>query len=565
MKEYNSARPNALESDYQRCLNLKKLFKNINQYEFCISKYNINNQELYKTDTFDDDHLQSLSRLKHQSEGFTIYDIFFESQKCAQTRRLFLDQIKNQQLKIDQINGDVKQIRLKESELLMQKAEFEQLIENIWKNYKIVLSIGSEKLQEEVAEVLSFLKPNQVELRKDLTVRNKRNTYSQDQKNKILALLKYYSMASLSQLTNITEQLHSKWKTKGTITKKRGGKKITSQIFENQLIQFLQQHRANQYKISFRRFQSEIVLRSKIIKLKLKGSKGFVEKFCKTNHVAVRKINTKIIKQISEQEIIEFDEVGNYTLAFQSDKHVKVKGKNSQKATFTIGLAVTYNGEKLQKHLIWPGSYYDQDIFKSWVREILIPYVISHQTKLKGILVVENFAGHSFGEFHSDLQNINYEVLYLPPNSTSILQPLDAMVNFKYKSLYKQMREEQQKEIQEMMSHQQFIENLSIIWEKITQQIVEGSWNIYKKVVKETKEENHIFDEQNQLEIFEDYENPLSSDEEDKQQENDSMEQEVEDIEDDDEVSEEDYDNHDEDIEYYYSENNKESYDEDFS
>ncbi|KAL4499656.1 hypothetical protein ABPG72_017196 [Tetrahymena utriculariae] len=135
---------------------------------------------------------------------------------------------------------------------------------------------------------------------------NKRNTQSQDQKNKILALLKYFCMASLSQLTNITEQLLSKWKTKGTITKKRGGKKITYQILEDQLIQFFQQQRANQKKISIRIFQCEIVLRSEILKLNLKGSKGFIQKFCKRNHVTVRKINTKIIKQISEQEINEF-------------------------------------------------------------------------------------------------------------------------------------------------------------------------------------------------------------------------------------------------------------------
>ncbi|KAL4499657.1 hypothetical protein ABPG72_017197 [Tetrahymena utriculariae] len=173
------------------------------------------------------------------------------------------------------------------------------------------------------------------------------------------------------------------------------------------------------------------------------------------------------------------------------------------------------------------GSYYDQNIFKSWVREILIPYVNSHQTKLKGILGVDNFAGHFYDKFHSDIQKTNYEILYLPPNATSILQPLDAMVNFKYKSLQKQMREEeQQKEIQEKMNHQQLIENLSIIWDNITQQIVEGSWKKFQKVVKKTKEENLIFDEENQLEIFEDYENPLSSDEDGNQQENDSMEEE---------------------------------------
>lgn len=51
----------------------------------------------------------------------------------------------------------------------------------------------------------------------------------------------------------------------------------------------------------------------------------------------------------------------------------------------------------------------------------------------KGLLIVDNHKVHTYDKLIDDLKKISYEILYLPPNTTDLLQPLDLSINRIYK------------------------------------------------------------------------------------------------------------------------------------
>ncbi|XP_033210483.1 tigger transposable element-derived protein 2-like isoform X2 [Belonocnema kinseyi] len=85
-------------------------------------------------------------------------------------------------------------------------------------------------------------------------------------------------------------------------------------------------------------------------------------------------------------------------------------------------------------------AWMDKCIFLLWYKEVFIPRVLEHQRKngIRGkvVLLLDNAPCHpSLDELNAI--NENFEVVYLPPNVTALIQPMDQGLIVKTKKLFK--------------------------------------------------------------------------------------------------------------------------------
>ena len=137
-------------------------------------------------------------------------------------------------------------------------------------------------------------------------------------------------------------------------------------------------------------------------------------------------------------------------------KHPATKSVNKDKENLTVVLTGSWTGVKLPAMLIFPdkgvkkldrdvpenickvhreeGSYMDRKTMETWVSKVLNPYSRKLSSNKKGLLLLDNFAGHISPEIKKAIQGYNYDVETLPANTTKYLQPLDLSVNRAFKS-----------------------------------------------------------------------------------------------------------------------------------
>ena len=75
-------------------------------------------------------------------------------------------------------------------------------------------------------------------------------------------------------------------------------------------------------------------------------------------------------------------------------------------------------------------AFLTKRIFRAWIQDILIPYVIItrqqiNQPNMKAILIMDNFSGHMDADSYNILQSNNITIITIPPHSSHLLQPLD--------------------------------------------------------------------------------------------------------------------------------------------
>lgn len=79
----------------------------------------------------------------------------------------------------------------------------------------------------------------------------------------------------------------------------------------------------------------------------------------------------------------------------------------------------------------------DSDIFKEWFENKFVPrvekFLFSKNVSLEAVLLVDNCRSHKY------LKCRSIEVLFLPPNMTSILQPMDQEIIMVIKLYYQQL------------------------------------------------------------------------------------------------------------------------------
>ena len=215
------------------------------------------------------------------------------------------------------------------------------------------------------------------------------------------------------------------------------------------------------------------------LKTNCKFSKGWLQKFKNRYHIVQRKGGSKIVRKndceisvlmdfvglvnekINSNEyfsIINIDETGlyydptiNFTLDIKGTERVEIKttGREKQRVTIILGIDLL-NNIQMKPFIIFKGkttrclqdiplmeSYELSYQEKAWCSDYQFIKFLSSLPKDKKILLLyDNFRGHKtedvtkFLKTHLPL----VDILLLPPNTTSIMQPLDIGINKSVKS-----------------------------------------------------------------------------------------------------------------------------------
>ncbi|KAL4471120.1 hypothetical protein ABPG72_006501 [Tetrahymena utriculariae] len=189
-----------------------------------------------------------------------------------------------------------------------------------------------------------------------------------------------------------------------------------------------------------------------------------------------------------ESHVINFDETtitksqqANYTVKVKEEKHIQIK-QNQNEQSYSLGLSISKNGIKLKQMIVWPSKEIKNLIsIKNYLEiglKLFKHYIKSHLSKdRKGILIINNFKVHKISELQDIIEAFPYVLIYLSPNSTYIIQPLDIYVNKSNKQTYRQLIIDSKYD-ERQLSHQDFIYILTKVWTQID---VASSWSIYDK------------------------------------------------------------------------------------
>ncbi|GBP09269.1 Tigger transposable element-derived protein 1 [Eumeta japonica] len=128
-------------------------------------------------------------------------------------------------------------------------------------------------------------------------------------------------------------------------------------------------------------------------------------------------------------------------------------------------------------------------LFKDWLENCAVPelkrYCSSQQIEFKMLLLVDNAPGHPI--FSDDLSE-HVKVVFMPPNTTSLIQPMDQGVISNFKMYYlrrtfRQLLDSTDKNDQLSMKDfwknyniMKAIENIHLSWEEVKASSMKGSW-----------------------------------------------------------------------------------------
>jgi hypothetical protein len=140
-------------------------------------------------------------------------------------------------------------------------------------------------------------------------------------------------------------------------------------------------------------------------------------------------------------------------------KHVKIKTSGKEKLGYTLGISVSMSGKMLQTLVIWPtkgkkkfktlipsnlyveyreeGSWMDKKVLKNYARGVWRPFFRSMPSGLKGLILLDNHESHLSTEILEPIKELGVELMYFPPNCTSLIQPLAIGINKIVKDNYR--------------------------------------------------------------------------------------------------------------------------------
>lgn len=95
-------------------------------------------------------------------------------------------------------------------------------------------------------------------------------------------------------------------------------------------------------------------------------------------------------------------------------------------------ISINYKAQK--------NGWMSAELFKTWHFSKFIPNVQKYQQKTERkrnvLLLLDNAPPHSVIELNT-LRNELFDIMFLPPNVTSLMQPMDQAVIEKFKGLYR--------------------------------------------------------------------------------------------------------------------------------
>ena len=211
-----------------------------------------------------------------------------------------------------------------------------------------------------------------------------------------------------------------------------------------------------------------------------KGSNGWMHRFAMRNSLKMHRIHGEagsadttavdidkekirdIMAKYERQDIYNFDETALfYTAAPRTTiAHGSFSGIKENKKRLTVGLICNADGTDKWLEPLLIGHAKKPDCFKNsigkrlsaadhgfslyfnnqnaWMTKVIFQYFLRRfdrsmvAKKRKVLLLLDNFAGHMV-----EYKPVNVELLFLPPNTTSRLQPLDGGIIRAFKAHFK--------------------------------------------------------------------------------------------------------------------------------
>ncbi|KAM3924817.1 tigger transposable element-derived protein 1-like [Leptodactylus fuscus] len=237
---------------------------------------------------------------------------------------------------------------------------------------------------------------------------------------------------------------------------------------------------------------TEAIISAKAHQDEFKGSHGWFEKFRKRTGIhsvvrhgeassadtkAAEKFIMHFAKLVEEegyvsQQIFNCDETGLFwkkmprrTYITAEEKHMP--GHKPMKDSLTLALCANASGDckvkpllvyhsenprafkthkilKEKLHVMWRSNaraWVTRQFFVDWVNLAFGPtvkqYLLSNNLPLRALLLLDNAPGHPPALQDDILEEFQFiKVVFLPPNTTSILQPMDQQVISNFKKLY---------------------------------------------------------------------------------------------------------------------------------
>lgn len=171
-------------------------------------------------------------------------------------------------------------------------------------------------------------------------------------------------------------------------------------------------------------------------------------------------------EQYSSDQIYNSDESGLYwkalpTKTLASSREKRANGFKMNKERITLNFCANASGKDRLPLLVigksknprsikdcknnlpvWykssSSAWMTSEIFGQWLHEYFVPHVLANlkaqNLPLKALLIVDNAAVH---QYNIETNKIDLKVLFLPPNTTSLIQPMDQGVISAFKRNYK--------------------------------------------------------------------------------------------------------------------------------
>ena len=275
-----------------------------------------------------------------------------------------------------------------------------------------------------------------------------------------------------------------------------------------------------------------------------KASRGWFDRFKRRSgiHSVVRhgeaasadqKAAEEFVKKFEElvisegyipQQVFNCDETGLFwkkmpRRTFITAEEKKLPGHKPMKDRLTLALCANASGDykvkpllvyhsenprafkthrvmKERLHVLWranPKAWVTRVFFVEWVNTVFGPsvkkYLLQNNLPLQCLLILDNAPAHPPGLEDEILEEFSFiKVLYLPPNTTSILQPMDQQVISNFKKLYTKnlfkrcfdVTDSTQLTLREFWKNHFDIVNclklIDLAWKEVTRRTLNAAW-----------------------------------------------------------------------------------------
>ncbi|KAE8751237.1 hypothetical protein FOCC_FOCC002065 [Frankliniella occidentalis] len=155
---------------------------------------------------------------------------------------------------------------------------------------------------------------------------------------------------------------------------------------------------------------------------------------------------------MGDQTPLYLDMPSRSTVEEVGGKSIQVKTTGNEKTRFTTMLAITADGRKLPPFILFrrktlpkdafpPGIHvrahesgsFNEDITKDWLKTVWARRPGALLNK-QSMLVLDSFRGHLTDSVKFQIRELKTDLVIIPGEMTSLLQPLDVSVNKTFKN-----------------------------------------------------------------------------------------------------------------------------------